>query len=134
MLTTRSDFERLIDLRLQEAKLLLDGQQWDGAYYLCGYAVEYALKIRIISQLIASNAFPERDVATNYFKHDLTGLRRLAKLHDEMDADTVASDWWTVVKDWNEQGRYQVGRSESKARELFEAVSTGILPWINARC
>ena len=37
-------------LRLREAKLLLDAKDWDGAYYLAGYAVEFALKIRIIAQ------------------------------------------------------------------------------------
>ncbi|OYV86886.1 MAG: DNA-binding protein, partial [Planctomycetia bacterium 21-64-5] len=48
-MTSRSDFEKLVDLRMKEAKLLLDQSDWDGAYYLVGYAVEGALKIRIIS-------------------------------------------------------------------------------------
>ncbi|HQU45966.1 MAG TPA: hypothetical protein PK867_24345, partial [Pirellulales bacterium] len=30
---------------MKEAKLLLDQSDWDGAYYLVGYAVEGALKI-----------------------------------------------------------------------------------------
>lgn len=49
VVTSRSDFEKLMDLRLWEAKLLLDQQDWDGTYYLAGYAVEFALKIRIIA-------------------------------------------------------------------------------------
>ena len=35
VITTRGDFEVLIELRLKEAKLLIDQiQDWDGAYYL----------------------------------------------------------------------------------------------------
>ena len=44
---TRADFQQLADLRLKEAKALLDVGMWDGAYYLAGYAVEVALKARI---------------------------------------------------------------------------------------
>ena len=48
VVTTRADFVKLMELRLEEARLLIDEKQdWDGAYYLAGYAVEFALKIRI---------------------------------------------------------------------------------------
>src|SRR5206468_5721773 len=60
VVTSRSDFEKLMVLRMKEAKLLLDQKDWDGAYYLAGYAVEFALKIRIISQLMKSNSFPDK--------------------------------------------------------------------------
>src|SRR5437588_13131410 len=66
VVTSRSDFEKLMDLRLKEAKLLLDQKDWDGAYYLAGYAVEFALKIRIISQLMKSDSFPEKRLAENF--------------------------------------------------------------------
>jgi len=133
MPTTRADFENLIELRLQEAKLLLDNQQWDGAYYLAGYAVEYALKVKIIALLMGSNAFPERRDAESFYRHSLKDLRQLAKLQEEMDADTAVNDHWTFVKDWSEQSRYQVGRTEKDARTLFDAITTRVLPWIKAR-
>jgi len=34
--TTRAEFEKLIDVRMREAKLLLDDSDWDGSYYLGG--------------------------------------------------------------------------------------------------
>ena len=40
---TRADFQELATVRLAEAKALLDGEMWDGAYYLAGYAVEVGL-------------------------------------------------------------------------------------------
>ena len=66
VVTSRTDFVRLLDLRLQEAKALLERNDWDGAYYLAGYAVEFALKIRIIGQLMASNSFPDKKLAENF--------------------------------------------------------------------
>src|SRR3954454_5590605 len=83
VVTSRSDFERLMDLRLKEAKLLLDQKDWDGAYYLAGYVVEFALKIRIIAQLMKSDSFPDKKLAENFYKHELTLLRKLAELDEE---------------------------------------------------
>ncbi len=133
VVTSRSDFERLMDLRMKEAKLLLDQNDWDGAYYLVGYAVEFALKIRIISQLMKSDSFPEKKLAENFYKHELTLLRRLAGLEDEMDSDAGVSPQWDIVKDWSEQTRYEVGKTEKEAKDLYEAIEKGVLPWIKAR-
>ena len=35
----RNDFQQLAEIRVKEAKVLLDNQCFDGAYYLLGYAV-----------------------------------------------------------------------------------------------
>lgn len=122
-----------MDLRLKEAKLLLDQKDWDGAYYLAGYAVEFALKIRIIAQLMKSNSFPDKRLAENFYKHELTLLRKLAELDDEMDKDAAVSPQWDIVKDWSEQTRYMIGKSEPEATDLYEAIEKGVLPWIKAR-
>lgn len=133
VVTSRSDFEKLVDLRMKEAKLLLDQKDYDGAYYLAGYAVEAALKVRIISQLMKSDSFPERKFAENFYKHQLPLLRELADLDDEMDQDPAAKAQWEIVKDWSEQSRYQVGKAEMDAVNLYDAIEKGILPWIKAR-
>ncbi len=122
-----------MDLRLSEAKLLLDQKDWDGAYYLAGYAVEFALKIRIIAQLMKSNSFPDRKLAENFYKHELTLLRKLAELDDEMDKDAAVSPQWNIVKDWSEQTRYAIGKQENEAKDLYDAIEKGVLPWIKAR-
>jgi len=44
VVTSQSDFEKLMVLRLKEAELLLRHRDWDGAYYLAGYAVEFTLR------------------------------------------------------------------------------------------
>jgi HEPN domain-containing protein len=133
VVTSRGDFEKLMDLRLKEAKILLNKKDWDGAYYLAGYAVEFALKIRIISQLMKSDSFPDRKLAENFYKHELTLLRKLAGLDDEMDNDAAVSPQWDIVKDWSEQSRYEIGKSKKEATDLFHAIEKEVLPWIKAR-
>ena len=133
VVTSRSDFENLMDLLSKEAKVLLDQKDWDGAYYLAGYAVEFALKIRIIAQLMKSNSFPDKKLAENFYKHELTLLRKLAGLDDEMDKDAAISPQWDIVKDWSEQTRYAIGMPEQDAKDLYDAIEKGVLPWIKAR-
>ena len=132
VVTSRADFEKLMYLRMKEAKLLLDQKDWDGAYYLVGYAAEFALKIRIISQLMKSDSFPDKKLAENFYKHELTLLRKLAGLDDEMDNDAAASPQWDIVKDWNEQSRYEIGKTEKETTDLYDAIEKGVLPWIKA--
>jgi hypothetical protein len=40
----RNDLRRLARIRLKEARVLLQAKCFDGAYYLCGYAIECGLK------------------------------------------------------------------------------------------
>jgi len=46
----RTELQRLSRIRIKEAKFLLDGGCYNGAYYLAGYAVECALKACIAKQ------------------------------------------------------------------------------------
>ena len=133
VVTSRSDFEALMDLRMEEARHLLAQGNWDGAYYLAGYAVEFALKVRIISELMKSNSFPAKGIVDSFYKHDLAALRRLAGLDVEMDSDAAVSPHWDIVKDWNEQSRYEIRKSDKEATELFEAIQNEVIPWIKAR-
>src|SRR5437764_10156243 len=126
VITSRSDFQKLMELRMKEARFLLDQKDWDGAYYLAGYAVEFALKIRIISQLMKSDSFPEKKLAENFYKHELTLLRKLAGRDDEMDNDAAVSPQWDIVKDWSEQARYEIGKTEKQATDLYDAIEKGV--------
>ena len=133
VVTSRADFEKLMALRLTEAKFLLDQKDWDGAYYLSGYAVEFALKIRIIADLMKSDGFPDKRLAENFYRHDLSILRKAADLEDEMNQDAALRIIWVTVKDWNEQSRYQIGRTEEEARLLYDAIEKEVVPWIKSR-
>lgn len=134
VVTSRGDFEKLIALRLNEAKFLIDQlQDWDGAYYLAGYAIEFALKIRVIALVMKSDSFPDKKLAEKFYTHDLSELRKIAGFEAEMNNDSVVKPHWDVVKDWREQSRYEIGTSEQEARALYDAIVNGVLPWIKAR-
>lgn len=133
VVTPRQDFEKLMHARMAEARILLDAKCWDGAYYLVGYAVEFAFKVRIIDRLMKSDGFPERKAAEQFYKHDLALLAKLAGLDRELESDPAVTPFWNGVQDWNEQSRYVVGKTEKEATNLYEDIEKGLLPWIRAR-
>ena len=47
----RADLRRIARTRLRDADILFRGRRYDGAVYLCGYAVELTLKARICATL-----------------------------------------------------------------------------------
>lgn len=132
----RSDLQRLADLRIREAKVLLDNNCYDGAFYLSGYAVECAFKACIAKETREYD-FPDKKLANNSYTHDLTELLGISRLTEKMrDAKrlnkTLETCWATVVT-WNEDSRYKTGRSRDTALDLYEAVTdpaNGVLVWL----
>jgi HEPN domain-containing protein len=138
-IVTRAEFQALADVRLQEAKTLLDAGLWDGAYYLAGYAVEVALKACIINRVMATDAFPEKKFSENCWTHDLGKLMNLAGLelvwNAATAADSILSGNWGIVRLWSEQTRYH-RITNAEAVSLYHAVSEvtpGVLTWIKTQ-
>jgi HEPN domain-containing protein len=75
----KEDFEKLVDIRLKEAKILLDAKAYQGAYYLGGYALEAGLKASICKQVKACD-FPDKKLATACHTHNLRDLIGVAGL------------------------------------------------------
>ena len=110
MIATR-DLRTIARARLRDAQVLLRAKRFDGAWYLCGYAVELALKARICRTL-KWPGFPE---SAQDFKglqsvktHDLEILLRFSGVEDRVRAKHAAE--WSVVLDWNPEKRYQANR------------------------
>jgi HEPN domain-containing protein len=139
---TRADFQQLADIRLQEAKILLDAGMWDGSYYLAGYAVEVALKACIIKMVMATSAsflFQDRKFVEKCWTHDIEKLLELAGLKPAWTAATTGNPilWsnWAIANVWEEEKRYH-RITEAEARGLYDAVSDamhGVLPWIKTQ-
>jgi HEPN domain-containing protein len=135
-IVTRADFQSLADQRLVEAKFLLDHGQWDGAYYLAGYAVELGLRACIIKTLLATDAFPEKKFSENCYTHAIDRLVGLAKLELKLQSATAADPDlqtnWSLTLDWNEAKRYH-RMAQAEAEMLYNAIADplhGVLPWI----
>lgn len=80
----RTDFHKLAEIRIKEAKILLDRKSYAGAFYLAGYAVECALKACIAKQTQAYD-FPPQDAKT-FYTHDLDTLVNKADLKSLREA------------------------------------------------
>ncbi len=132
----KDDLESLADIRVKEAKVLLDAEQYQGAYYLVGYALECAIKACIAKQ-IRQYDFPNRELANKCYSHNLAELIGVAglkqKLTEKEREDENFQINWAVAKDWSEQARYENKIEERKAKDLYEAITNeyaGILVWL----
>lgn len=132
---TRDDLKDLALIRLNEAKLLLDNDHYEGAYYLCGYAVECGLKA-CIAKKTRQHDFPDKKRAIASYKHDLTSLVGTAGLELELDEeikkDPKFGISWGHVKDWSSDSRYE-RHGEKEAKDYYSAVANrkhGVLRWI----
>jgi len=135
----RADLQGLAELRIQEAKLLLDNGFHQGAYYLAGYAVECALKACIAKKTRAHD-FPDKELVQKLFTHDLEVLLRKAGLESELLSDAEGNATlernWTLVKEWSEEARYSTASLIPFAEELFSAIidpESGVLTWLKKR-
>jgi HEPN domain-containing protein len=124
---SRRDLRTIARGRLRDAQVLLRAKRFDGAFYLCGYAVELALKARICRTL-GWPGFPE---SAQDFKglqsvrtHDLEFLLRFSGVEARVKAKHLA-DWYAVLG-WNPQKRYQaIGQSTGQeAAEMVTCVKS----------
>ena len=135
---TRTDFQELAEVRIDEARVLLAQAKYDGAYYLAGYAVECALKA-CIAKLTRADEFPDKVFAQQCFTHSIGTLLALAGLAGQRDADMATdldfTDNWVMVLKWTESSRY-ARKTQADAQELYDAItdaSHGVLPWLRLR-
>jgi HEPN domain-containing protein len=131
----RVEFQRLAQLRLDEAILLFENGHYAGGYYLIGYAVECALKA-CISKQTQEHDFPLKG-SDRLYTHDLNNLLKFSGLSEEhrknSDANPDFKLNWAIVKDWKEDARYSLVIRKDQAEALHAAVTDGrdgIFPWL----
>ncbi len=106
---TASGLEKLSRDRLGDAKALYAAGRYEGSVYLCGYAIELALKARICSYL-GWALFP--DDITSMKTHSLEMLLRFTGLESSKNA---FSDEWNLISTWTPEMRYDAEISFSMA-------------------
>jgi len=134
----RANFQQLAELRLVESRTLLADGAPDGAYYLAGYAVECALKA-CIAKRTREFDFPEKG-SHKYYSHDLEDLLGYAELRLEFNqavlTNAALKTNWTIIQNWSEESRYEIGRTVQEAEGLLTAIEDktgGLLPWLRQR-
>jgi len=135
-LMNRNSFKNLTRIRLREARALLRYKLYDGAYYLCGYAIECALKACIAKKTKKFDFPPKPKIINDIYTHSMNQLVKVAGMDTMLSTEMSASDKfasnWAVVKDWTEESRYEK-HDEMQAKSLYSAVTSrkhGVLKWI----
>lgn len=105
----RNELRKIARARIKDADILLSSRRYDGAIYLCGYAIELALKARICTTLKWSeypNTSREFKDYNSFRTHDLDVLLHLSG--KEMFIKTSYLAEWSVVVGWSPLSRYQL--------------------------
>jgi HEPN domain-containing protein len=126
--------------KLNTARLLLDHGYPGDAYYLAGYAVEFALKSRIAGRFRA-RTIPDLALVRQIYTHSLDALAHhagvLVALKQSMDANPAIRYAWDTARTWNVEARYG-GVSVDRARQYIDAVggtngTGGLIAWLLSR-
>jgi hypothetical protein len=119
------ELDKIAEARLDDAKALLAANRYDGAIYLCGYAVELALKARICRVLNWPD-FPRTGGEFQPYKsfqtHELDVLLRLSGQESRIKQQYFGV--WNIVALWKSESRYNiVGTAQtSDAQAMIQAV------------
>jgi HEPN domain-containing protein len=129
----------LAESRIEEGRILLANNQWTGAYYLTGLAVECALKA-CLARAVKEHDYPDKKFVNGMYQHNLQSLigldaALLAALQVDMGLNSRLEANWNTVKDWDDEKRYDVV-NEQEARGLYDATveaGSGVMMWIRGK-
>ena len=92
-----------------------------------------------IAKMTRQYDFPDKKRTNDSYTHDIERLLKVTGFRDlvmaEIDRKTPPGQRWIIVKDWNEQARYEQW-AEHQARAILLAVNDpkeGVLSWIKCR-
>lgn len=123
------DLKNIAQARLVDCEILLKKDRYDGAIYLCGYAIETALKARICKVL----KWPEFPLTKNEFQgyttfktHDLDILLSLSGIEKKIKRSYFAD--WSTIAQWDPEIRYKpVGSATKNETESMLASAKKLL-------
>ncbi len=122
--------------RFKEAKILMENGRFDGAVYLCGYALELLLKRHICIVLNWDDGYPssnkEFEKLKTFKTHDLDCLLKLSGLEKQIRSNSKLFASWQIANTWDSEIRYRnIGTvSEAEAANTINASRT-LLNYIN---
>ena len=108
--------------RLEDAQTLFDNKRYDGSAYLCGYAVEFALKARICETL-NTTIYPDK--ITGFKTHNLATLLFLTGIESRIKQTAIA-EWTFLEQNWQPEIRYRASGTilPGDAQTLLQATGT----------
>ena len=120
----KQELKKLARVRLKDSEILFESRRYDAATYLCGYAIELALKARICRTLRWSE-FPSSNRDFQNYKslktHDLDVLLTFSGLEGKIRSGFLSE--WSVVTQWKPENRYKPLGTENRmtTRDMINA-------------
>ncbi len=108
------ELKKISRTRIAEAQILFDNEKFDGSIYLCGHAIEIALKAIICKNLRGSTqSFGHIPSTISEFKtvaemktHKLDELLAATGLQVEITSKPARWTAWSTLLKWNPEIRY----------------------------
>jgi len=122
-MVTLSELRQTARARLADAEALLKARRYDAAVYICGYAVEIALKARICKALHWAEYPTSRGYET-FKTHDLDRLLHLSGREGKVKKTALSE--WSTVRAWKPESRYgPIGKvTRQDARDMIGSTRT----------
>lgn len=123
---TLEELENISRDRLEDAKALYQAGRYDGAFYICGYAVELGLKKKICVTL-GWMGYPSTEKEFNRLKsfktHDLDMLLHFSGIENQIKSEVFME--WSIVVTWDPEMRYSSQKQTvQSAKLLLESAET----------
>jgi len=123
------ELRKIAKARLKDSEILFRNRRYDGSIYLCGYAVEIALKARICKTLRWSE-FPatkkEFENLNNFKTHNLDVLLKLSGVESKIKGMYMTD--WSIIAQWDPEVRYKpIGTAEGTDAQNMISASKNIL-------
>ena len=118
------ELKKIASARIKDAEALYQNNRFDGAVYLCGYAVELTLKAKICKTL-KWTGFPstnsEFQGLQSFKTHRLDMLLSLCGQESKIKTGYLAD--WSIVVNWDSETRYSIigTISKTEASDMIES-------------
>lgn len=136
-LITGEQLKGLAQDRLDEAKLMYQNNFYQGAYYLAGYAAEFALKALICKRLgveVFIGGAGLAEVAKALQTHHLPTLMVFSGLFLALQEEKINNETlfkaWSKVSEWTEQRRYMPLECSQQTVSNFINATEKVMQWI----
>lgn len=117
---TLLELQNLSRDRLDDAKALYGAGRYNGAFYICGYAVELRLKKKICETL-GWEGYPSTEKEFSKLKsfktHDLDMLLHFSGIENQIKSEAFKE--WSIVVSWDPEMRYSSQQQTEQSAKLL---------------
>src|SRR3989344_1983318 len=121
------ELNKISRARIRDARLLLKNGSYDGSLYICGYAIEVALKAVICKNLCLSGIPHTSEEFSNIARIKTHNLEELLKQVPTPISTKIKSyylaDWSTILQ-WNTEMRYSPIKGKKLKKQANGAINS----------